>query len=115
MRRGVRVAAAEVDIYIMTLFQAGSETDSAEALSFPHSPAHWQLQRGDMGRTSAGYTHALQTCTRLQAPQRDVRAKAPYWIPEVPLTPCSQPRPLLSLQLVAFADWEELYCPPVTL
>lgn len=37
-RRGVRVAAAEVDIYIMTLFKAGSETDSAEALSFPPIP-----------------------------------------------------------------------------
>lgn len=49
-RRGVRVAAAEVDIYIMTLFEAGSETDSAETLSCPHSTAHGWLQRGDMGR-----------------------------------------------------------------
>lgn len=39
VRRGVRVAAAEVDIYIMTLFVAGSETNSAETLSFPHSAA----------------------------------------------------------------------------
>lgn len=54
----MRVAAAEVDIYIMTLFQAGSETDSAKALSFPHSSAHWRLQRGDMGRILVGYTYA---------------------------------------------------------
>lgn len=57
----------------------------------------------------------MQTCARLQAPQWDVRAKAPYWILKVPFSPCSQPRPLLSLHLVALAVWGELYCPPATL
>lgn len=76
MRRGVRVAAAEVDIYIMTVFKAGSETDSAEALSFPDPAAHQNLQRGDMGRASAGHTQPHAEMHWAPGCQWDVRAKA---------------------------------------
>lgn len=73
-------------------------------------PKRWYVEN-----LSKLYPCVCRLATRLQAPQWDVRAKAPYWIPKVPLFPYSQPRTLLSFHLIAFADWGELCCPSATL
>ena len=107
-RRGVRVAAAEVDIYIMTLCARGRKWNrgSAETLSFPPTAAHGRLQRGDMGRASAAYG---QACAETDAPGSSLGCQSQGSAARSQRPPppwCSQLRPPFSLHLAPLYDGE---------
>lgn len=101
----MRVAAAEVDIYIMTLFEAGSETDSAETLSCLHSTAHGWLQRGDMGRASMGYSQACAEMHPASVSSVGCQRQSPVsWMAEGSPLPQFSASAVLSLLLVSLSD-----------
>lgn len=105
MRRGMRAAAAEVDIYIMTVFEAGSET-KVVLRHFPSPiPLPTAAPVGDPGRASAMQTR-LQPLTGVSELRfcRVQEAPLPLHIIVPPFSPVS-----------SALWWREHCCTPAAL
>jgi hypothetical protein len=97
-RRGVRVAAAEVDIYIMTLWVWGRKWNwgCAETLSFPHTSAHGSSREawGEPQQVRPNHEHTQVSASSLRCwsqgstrPQRftslSVLGLSPFFLPQL--------------------------------